>query len=164
MRNTLIQLLLFLVVAGVLAWCSIRAQAWYHRWQMKIAWQDIHSEEREVQGLIAIGNEESHRRRQHHLDQLVTLGELSQRRFVCRHLQVGDRTGRHFVKVLYAGRPPKSVDWTCNWSRTPTPLRLDVVCENSELAAWQAFVSRCDVPSYWDIRDRTVQTADEPAQ
>jgi hypothetical protein len=98
---------------------------------------------------------------EYHKRELVARGEISQRHFVMPNLQMRTREYWHFVQMIMQGNHPPCIEWTSPSQRVPNVFRCKIWCENSDLAAWEAFNARYDVPNYWEIRDRSVKFDEE---
>jgi hypothetical protein len=98
---------------------------------------------------------------EYHKRELVALGQISRRHFVMPHLRTSTREYGHFLRMVMQGTHPPCIEWIAPSKGSSNPLRCEVWCENSDLAAWEAFNAKYDVPNYWEIRDRSVKFDEE---
>ena len=139
--------------SGVAAWilyclavreAMTETSAAEHRLAMDAAWKEYLSEADNINGLVALQNEEALTRFQYHRDELVRLGILARRTYVFRHIQGTTGDARKFLRLIQAKKCPPSIYWES--PHRPGALQLILWCEMRNAQVWDRFVATHDVP------------------
>ncbi|MCE5302605.1 MAG: hypothetical protein LLF97_05780 [Planctomycetaceae bacterium] len=151
------KLILFLAVMASLSICggvvlvNTRAfQVRYHNWRMKQAWQQRYSNPSPPtgDGLISYSPGDAQPRYEYHRQKLVELGDVAERHYAFKHLQVPTRESKHFTRLLLSDSCPSCIDFASPYPNKPEPMQLVVWCRPADAKAWDEFVAKYDVSDY----------------
>ena len=86
----------------------------------------------------------------HHRDKLMSMGEIVEIKFVCRHLQYPSPESRHFFgQLMESGTHPEFIDWESDQNTdVAVPMNITVWCLPKDEEDWRQYIATRDTPSY----------------
>jgi hypothetical protein len=98
---------------------------------------------------------ESFTRFESHLEELVSLGDVSKRTYRFKDIRIPTDESKHLWKRIFARDCPPWLNVTGTWPRSPEPMVLTIWYEHEHRSAWDEFLRSADRPNY---RDRFMTT------
>ena len=152
-RSLIFAALAALLVSGAIIVINTRPfQVRCHEWQMRRAWHQSYSKPLPPtgDGLVAYELGEANERYEYHRQKLVELGNVAERYYTFRHLQVPTGESEHFSRLLLSGSCPSHIDFLSPYPDEPEAMQLTVWCYTADASAWDDFVAEHDVSDYHD--------------
>jgi hypothetical protein len=129
---------------------------------MARAWQQRFANPSPVDsnGLISYPCGDAELQYEYHRQQLVELGDILERHYAFKHLQVPTCESKHFSQLLLSGSCPSHIDFNSAYPNKPESMQLTIWCRPGDANAWDEFVAKHDVSDY---RERFMPGEEEAA-